>query len=404
MSTLPHPGDFLTKTPGITLIDNTKKSKFRLVCKKLLLTYNAHFEEEIFDQQVKLPDAELQLTHEAGPYTHILLNFEDGRFENKNPKIFDITIVTDPEQSETFRPRIWKIDGRRPGAWRAAEHYAKKDGQGKVKPSVAESSHQPTVLTQAWQQKACEFLLRDLQQVQVPQADILNMYCSKPHDSIMKFCNYMKDHHPTDSLVFSSGFGTHAEVKRQIQKARKELTWSGFYLIVVLPTLTTKEWERQSKLLQSLRVAGSISTVQPHGILLLSSVPITYGNLSQTGVDLLDIDTPDLLDRSQDPKEDDFIKNLFGGATTKPVTDRQKELREFLEEQSRKVAEELAKKEPVPWFMKNQTDEDIERDFKLIRHARENGLPHPFACLDLSDGPPLYTDPDPSDGPSCSSR
>lgn len=250
---------------------------FHLTCRKISLTYPTHLDEDAFHKFLfTLPGSrhvswwiahKLPSKKHPDPHTCILIDFGYHHFESRDSKCFDFTGLS---------PEISQLDDLTP------EPYLK---------FLLRCSHDNTnnlSITQPWALRAACFLQR---RGAPPHslASVLNLFSPSGKADFKSFSMWMREAYSDRVVILES--------LENLHHATQELTQLNQSLLVFLTKRDVSEgWLGTSFILELLR-DGSISDKPPHSILILSNEPIpAYGCLTSRGVDLVKVDSPELLE------------------------------------------------------------------------------------------------------------
>ena len=250
---------------------------FHLSCHKISLTYPTHLDEDAFRRFLfTLPGShhaswwmahKLPSKKHPEPHTCILIDFGRHHFESRDPKCFDFTGLS---------PQIQQLDDLAP------RPYLK---------FLLRCSHDNTnnlSITQPWALRAACFLQR---RGAPPHslASVLNLFSPSGKADFKSFSMWMREAYSDRVVILES--------LENLHHATRELTQLNQSLLIFLTKRDVSEgWLGTSFILELLR-DGSISEKPPHSILILSDEPIpAYGCLTSRGVDLVKVDSPELLE------------------------------------------------------------------------------------------------------------
>ena len=266
----------------------------------LLASPNLPLKQMVYDHYLKLltpyrPEVWVMngKANDDIPHTHIIVLIDlQKQLDTRNVKFFDM---------DNTHPWIYKIDGKITNAWLVAVKYLTKDSKRQAdllkrltcSPTVSKllrplGKYKDVMLTQTWQHKALDWMVR--LNGEGYQASILNIYFTERDPSMTQFWMYMLYHHFQNTLVFPAGLSTQRQAEMKLSDHFKN-GGTGELVIVVLNDTDIEKayvWLGKSSILQSLRT-GFDCERRPNGILILSSKPITYGNLDRNGVVLRDV-------------------------------------------------------------------------------------------------------------------
>ena len=281
------------------LISQGTAGLFRCDCQRMMLIYAGHVVKEAYSEWARnrlksRPHARFWIAHVEGPLTYVYIDcVNSSNLGRRKVEWFDYRVEA---TGVILRPFVYGIDGRR--AWIKAVDFFIEEDQDKChkdlirmvdeeeqkleEPFPTEDHWLGISLNQPWQRETLQFLQSDLP-TKSSMAPIFNVHSEYIQLSMMDFWKWMLIHHPSDTLVFEHGISTKKGVRNEIKKATDRGCTHKF-IIVMLPNIDSHiPWGPRSKILQDLRNGRGLSRV-PNGIVILSTKPISFGSLVNSGI------------------------------------------------------------------------------------------------------------------------
>ena len=223
----------------------------------------------------------------------VILILFDARFRTERLDYFNFV---------GMNPFIYQLKANSTAAWDAAYQFVVNWGGDSAKvtfPEVVQlTAYQDAMLSHPWQKAVWEKLCQGPERSKAGPP-IINCYYYGLHHSINEFCQWIQFRCPHDVILFPSGVGTEASVKRELRKCFIEGKTGKILIIMVFETKfhANPKWMRSSNIIQMLRYGSLTQGWTPEAILIFSGSAITYGEtLSEIGTRTLNLDKqPELL-------------------------------------------------------------------------------------------------------------